>query len=241
MDYQNIVKKCEDSAYLISMVSVDELIRFGYSIGLNKSSKVLDLCCGYGTVLKIWSEAFGVTGVGVDHSDNFLSKGRERIVQAGVDKIDLILGDVTVYTDTKKYDVVICSETIGSIANTLALGEKFLKDRGILAYQKLYSKVQKPPQELVDFDNEVLPLSELYKEFKKLGYYITNMASDCDSSWEHYVLTWSGKRDIEELRKNPYDVKYNLKIEDWIDKWFLMYFDYRRQYEGQALFGLERL
>jgi cyclopropane fatty-acyl-phospholipid synthase-like methyltransferase len=236
MDYQSIVRKCEDNAYLISMVPVEELIRFGYSIGLNESSRVLDLCCGYGTVLKIWSEAFGITGVGVDLCDDFLSIGRERLKQAGIDKIDLKLDDVTVYADTIKYDVVICSETKGTIAETLALGEKFLKDHGILAYQKLYSKVQIPPQELVDFDYEVLPLSELYKEFKKLGYYITNMASDSDSSWEHYIITWSGKRDIEDLRKNP----DNIGLENWIDKWYRMYFDYRRQYEGQALFGLER-
>ncbi|MBQ3598379.1 MAG: class I SAM-dependent methyltransferase, partial [Clostridia bacterium] len=65
-EYKNYIKLIKDNDYLISMVPVEELLRFGYEIGLNEKSKVLDLCCGYGTVLKIWSEAFGISGVGVD-------------------------------------------------------------------------------------------------------------------------------------------------------------------------------
>lgn len=241
MNYQAILKECEDNAHLISMVPVNELIRFGYEIGLNESSKVLDLCCGYGTLLKVWNEVFGITGVGVDQSNHFLSIGRERLKQAGSEKVLLICEDVTKYKDDEKYDVVICSETIETIQNTLELGEKFLKKGGLLAYQKLYSKVQNPPQELVDFDEEVLPLSELNCIFNSFGFYMTCMASDTNSMWEHYIVNWRGKRDINMLRQNQNDEKYDEKLKQWIDKWYQMYFDYRRQYEGQALFGLERL
>lgn len=52
--YKDYIKTLEDNAYLISMVPVEELLRFGYEIGLNQNSKVLDLCCGYGTVLKVY-------------------------------------------------------------------------------------------------------------------------------------------------------------------------------------------
>lgn len=235
VNYKDYIAKLEDSKHLISMTSIDEILRFGYSIGLNENSNVLDLCCGYGTVLKVWSEAFGISGVGVDLINDFILKGKERLKQAGVDKINLIHGDATIYTDSNKYDIVICSETINTIKDTLALGEKFLKPGGVLAYQKLYSKVPNPPKELVDFDIEVLPISELNRIFNELGYYITYMASDTDSEWERYI-TWSARRDIELLRANPNDER----LKQWIDKWYRMYFDYRRPYEGQALFGLEK-
>ena len=58
--YSHYVSMLEDNAHLISMVPVEELLRFGYELGLNENMKVLDLCCGYGTVLKVWSEAFGI-------------------------------------------------------------------------------------------------------------------------------------------------------------------------------------
>ena len=234
--YSHYVSMLEDNAHLISMVPVEELLRFGYELGLNENMKVLDLCCGYGTVLKVWSEAFGIEGVGIDLVEEFVSIGRERLKKSNIDKVTLIQGDVTAYQDTCKYDVVICSETIESIANTLSLGEKFLKLGGVLCYQKLYSKVMNPPQELIDFDEEVLPLSELNRVFNQLGYGMTAMASDTTGMWEHYVVNWSGKRDLLRLKQEP----DNEQLKNWVTTWYNMYFDYRRQYEGQALFGLQR-
>lgn len=235
MNYENEIRKCEESRYLISMVPIEELIRFGYSLGLNKESKVLDLCCGYGEVLKIWNEAFGISGTGVDIFQDFISVGEKRLHEAGIDKVRLICGDVLSYTDAEKYDVVICSETFDSIENTLSIGEKFRKDSGVLVYHKVYSKVENPPQELVDFDGIVMPLSQLNKEFNRLGYYLTNMASSTDSSWERYIMS-QAKWNLENCRKNPDDAG----AKEWMDKWNTMYFDYRRKYEGQAMFGLEK-
>ncbi len=234
--YHETVKKLEESRYLISMVSVDELLRFGHAVGLNEQSHVLDLCCGYGTVLKIWHEAFGIRGVGVDLSHEFLSTGRQRLANAGIEAITLQEADVRHYADEQQYDVVICSETVDSIEYTLALGEKFLKSQGVLAYQKVYSRVPNPPQALLDFEGEVLPLDELHQEFRKLGYMLTYMASDSASEWERYI-TWDARRNIAKLRQNPKDIE----LEQWVETWYRMYFNYRRPYQGQALFGLEKV
>ena len=51
--YKDYLKTIEDNEYLISMVPIDQILRFGYEADLNESKKVLDLCCGYGTVLKV--------------------------------------------------------------------------------------------------------------------------------------------------------------------------------------------
>ena len=228
--YQNMLCVMEDNAHLISMVPVEELLRFGYEIGLKPGMKVLDLCCGYGTVLKIWRENFGIQGVGVDREKGFLEIGAERMEKHGIEGVLLIHEDVTKYQDETQYDVVICSKTIDSIENTFLLGKKFLKPGGILCYQKLYARVSDPPQELKDFDGEVLPLSTLNRRFYALGWYMIAMASDTLGMWEHYVVNWCGKRNWEE-GASP----------EWIKTWEDMYFDYRRQYEGQAMFGLREI
>jgi len=228
--YQNMLCVMEDNAHLISMVPAQELLRFGYEIGLTPGMKVLDLCCGYGTLLKIWCEAFDISGVGVDRERTFLDIGAKRLEKQGVDNVLLIHEDVTKYQDEKQFDVVVCSETIDSIENTFLLGRRFLKPGGTLCYQKLYAKVSDPPQELIDFDGEVLPLSVLNRHFNALGWYMTAMASDTPGMWEHYVVNWCGKRNWEE-GASP----------EWIKTWEDMYFDYRRQYEGQALFGLREI
>ncbi len=235
--YKEYMKKIEDEQFLISMVPVEELLRFGYEIGLDENSRVLDLCCGYGTVLKVWSEAFGIYGVGVDCNKKFINVGEKRLKEAQITNVKLICEDVTKYVDNEKYDVVICSETFGDITGTMKLGEKFLKSSGIIAYQRLYSKVQNPPKELVDFDEGLMTLTQCNKIFNELGLYIVSMASDSVGKWEHYTINWCGKRDLKALRKRSDDEQ----MKQWIDKWYSMYFDYRRQYEGQVLFGLQRV
>lgn len=55
MDYKNLIKKLKESEYLISMTPVERLVEIGYSAGMNNSSAVLDLCCSYGEMLKIWN------------------------------------------------------------------------------------------------------------------------------------------------------------------------------------------
>jgi len=49
-------------------------------------------------------------------------------------------------------------------------------------------------------------------------------------------VNWSGKRDLLRLKQEP----DNEQLKNWVTTWYNMYFDYRRQYEGQALFGLQR-
>ena len=235
--WEEYLSVLEDNAHLISMVPVEELLRFGYEIGLKSGDTVLDLCCGYGTLLKVWSRAFHICGTGVDMNEEFWAVGRDRLQKNEIRDITLVCGDVTTYQDNKKYDVVICSETISSIPETLLLGEKFLKAGGVLGNQKLYSKVDNPPQELVDFDEEVLTLFELNAIFNQQGFQMISMVSDNTGMWERYVLNWSGKRDLLQLSQNENDE--NLRA--WIQKWYNMYFKYRRQYEGQALFGLQRI
>ena len=238
------LKKIDDNRHLIGMVSVDEILRFGYEVGLNESSRVLELTYGYGTISKIWSEAFGISGAVVEGHPDFAAKGRERLKQAGVDdKIKIVCEKWANYVDAEKYDLVICThgEGVASgksfevIKNCFSTGEKFLKGGGMLAYIGPYSKIPNPPQELMDFEGELLILSELNGIFRKLGYCLISMAGDTNAMWEHYAVNRHGgaKEAVEALRKDIDD--------DWVNKWERMYFDYRRPYQGQALFGLEKL
>lgn len=230
------LKYIDDNQYLISMVPVDVILRLGYELGLNENSKVLDLCCGYGTVLKVWSEAFGISGVGVDICKDFINTDKKRLKASNIHNIKLIHNDVMKYKDDTKYDIVTCSETIDSIEDTLKLGEKFLKKGGILLYQRVFSTVQNVPKELDEFDGGVYPLTKLNKIFNDLGYYITHFATGTENDWNRYY-TWSVRKDIDKLCKKP----NNQELRERVDYWNYMHFNYRMPFENQALFGLQKL
>jgi SAM-dependent methyltransferase len=217
------------------MVSADDIVRFGCSIGLDEDSNILDLCCGYGTMLKIWCEMFGVSGIGVDRDEMFIDKGRSRLPN---DRIKLICGDVLQHVDAIKYRVVVCTELSTGLFNSFQEGiiflERFIEPGGIIVFGKLFSNIPNPPQELIDFDGPLPTLSEIYDEAKQCGYLITSMASGGNAAWERYVM---GERKAERLTKYTTDPEWAA----WTDKWHKIYYDYRRPYEGWALFGMEKL
>ena len=75
MDYRNQLNNINESQFLISMTPIDGILEIGLFSGMNNSAAVLDLCCGYGEMLKIWHDAFGIQGVGVDICGDFIQKG----------------------------------------------------------------------------------------------------------------------------------------------------------------------
>jgi len=231
--YKDRLEEMEDNAHLISMVPVEGILRLGFSLGLNKNTRVLDLCCGYGTMLKVWSEAFGISGVGVDRVKDFIKTGKARLRN---DRVELLCGDVFKYKTREKFDVVVCSEFSTGLFDDFAQGiaylEKFLKPGGVLVLGRLYSKIPEPPRELVEFDGPLPTLREIYEESRRRGYLITAMAGSTDAAWEQYIFR-GAKQSLAALRRDPEDA--------WTNKWYRIYFDCRRPYEGWALFGLEKI
>jgi len=217
-------------------------VEFGWQIGLNEITSVLDLCCGYGEMLKLWNEAFSINGVGVDCEPGFIENGKSRMKN---DRVTLITGDIFVYENADKFDVVVCTELSGgspghrlfeNFSEGISLLEQFVRPGGKLVFGKLFSKFPDPPQELIDFDGALPTLCEIYEEIRQCDYYITAMASDSIAQWERYIM-WSAKRDLEQLRGNPND----RKTADWLDKWYRLYFEHRRRYEGRGLFAIEKV
>jgi len=171
--------------------------------------------------------------VGVDRVKDFIKTGKARLTKT---QVELICGDVLKYKPKEKFDVVVCTELSTGLFNDFAQGlaylEKFLQPDGTLVFGRLYSKIPEPPRELVDFDGPLPTLREIYEEARRSGWLITAMASGTDAAWEQYILR-GAKQSLEKLRKDPEDA--------WTNKWYRIYFDVRRPYEGWALFGVEKI
>ena len=106
-----------------------------------------------------------------------------------------------------------------------------MKSNGKLIIGTRFSKTDNPPQELIDFEGETLPLNRINEIFRLHGYFITSMASDTHNEWERYIM-WSAQRHLKDFRKNPTDES---KLA-WCEKWYKTYFNFRREHEGYATF-----
>ena len=149
----------------------------------------------------------------------------------------LIESDIFKWHSDEKYDYVCLSgEEFGGLQSTVTLLEGVMKPDGKLIIGTRFSKVENPPQELVDFEGELLTLTEINAVFQSNGYFITDMVSDTHHEWGRYIM-WSARRHLAELRK---DVKNQSQME-WCQKWYDIYCRLRRPFEGYATFVIEKI
>ena len=245
VDIMNDEKKSEridDSKYLISMAPVEHIIEMGLFLGLNQYSKVLDLCCGYGTMLKILCQEYNINGKGIDISKEFIGIGTKRLEEANISrKIILECNDIKNFKDND-YDVVICTETyiFGSIENAINELKKYIKPNGKIIIGLLTSQEEKIPQELIDFDGINLYREiDVYEIFLKTGYAITYIARSTQNQWDKY-FTWDSQRTVTAIR-NAKTIEEKDKSEAWLKKWYTMYARYRIKYEQWCLYSIEKI
>jgi len=236
MDYKEIINDIESSLHLISMTPVEKIVEIGYTAGMNSDSSVLDFCCGYGEMLKIWNEVLGIKGTGVDKSRELINEGKKRLKAVGVKDVTLVCADVLEWVTNEKFDFAcLCGEDFGGIEGTIHLLEKYVKPDGKLIIGTRYSRVDNPPAELIEFEGETLPLKDISSIFYANGYFITSMATDTQHEWERYIM-WSARRNLAAYKSNPDDpVSF-----EWCKKWYETYFGFRREYEGYGTFVIEK-
>ena len=130
----------------------------------------------------------------------------------------------------------LSGEDFGGFQSTIELLEKFVKPNGKLIIGTRYSKVKVPPKELIEFEGETLTLTEINRIIRSKDYYITSMSADTQADWERYIM-WSAKRHLNDLRQT----QESQPLREWCDKWYDMYFNYRRPYEGYVTVVIEKL
>jgi ubiquinone/menaquinone biosynthesis C-methylase UbiE len=239
---KDILDRIEDSNYLISMAPLERIMEMGYALGFNENTKVLDLCCGYGTMLKVLNQVYKIKGKGIDHTKEFLDVGKERLKMAGIlNDIVLECDDIDNCKETG-YDAVILTETylFDSIENALKELDKFIKPDGKKIIGMLTSPEEKIPQELIDFERVNLYTEmEVYDIFLRNGYAISYIARSTQSQWDKY-FTWSSKRTVSRIR-NAKTAEEKERFEKSLRKEYSMYAKYRIKYEQWCLYAVEKI
>ena len=93
MDYFELVEISTRHLQLNSPAAPEKIWSIGQYLGLDKSKQVIDFGCGYGRVLELWGQDFGVSGVGIDIHAYMCHQASERMDKAGLsEKIEVTSG-----------------------------------------------------------------------------------------------------------------------------------------------------
>ena len=91
MNLLDLVNMLELDADTRSPTSAIQLVAVGKIIGLRKGNSVIDFGCGCGELLALWGKYFGVTGVGIDSDQSFCERAVEKLIQEGLEQIEMWL------------------------------------------------------------------------------------------------------------------------------------------------------
>lgn len=111
----------------------EKLMQLGKICSLDKTHRQLDLACGKGEMLCRWSSAFGISGVGVDISEVFLTAAHMRAKELGVQSASTSFTATATSARCPSFDLVSCIGATwigGGLAGTIELMKPALKDSG---------------------------------------------------------------------------------------------------------------
>lgn len=87
------------------------------SLGLNTSSRVLDVACGTGLNFALLQSAIGGAGqiVGIDNSSRTLDRARRMVERRGWKNVELVEVDAAAYRPEGSFDAALCTFAIDII------------------------------------------------------------------------------------------------------------------------------
>ncbi|MBJ7332258.1 MAG: class I SAM-dependent methyltransferase [Solirubrobacteraceae bacterium] len=185
-----------DSDESLEAAQERKLHRICQKLRLKEGERLLDIGCGWGSLLIHAAQHYGVQGVGVTISDAQAELARERIRDAGLaDRLEVRVADYRT-VDDGPYDKVVSvgmSEHVGSeqMGTYLAQLRQLVRPGGLVlnhAIGRLYSNAGGPDSftsRYVFPDGELLRLGDLVARMEHAGLEVR----DVESLREHYALT----------------------------------------------------
>src|SRR5512136_224876 len=91
MEFLDIMSIAHRYMEIINPSTPEKIIKLGKLLQLNKGSRVIDFGCGCAEPLTLWAEEFGITGIGIDISEDFCDRAKKKLAMRGLsDRIEIV-------------------------------------------------------------------------------------------------------------------------------------------------------
>jgi SAM-dependent methyltransferase len=231
---------------ILNPLTETKLRQLGEICRIAPGARHLDLACGKGEMLTLWSAQYRLQGVGVDISKVFLKAARARAHERGVtDQVHFVEADAATYTDKpQSYDIVSCigATWIGNgLAGTLDIMRRPLHPDGIALVGECYWIAPPPPEALTSLgvaEDTFTSLAGTAERIEKAGFELLEMVLASPDDWDRYVASqWWTLSDW--LRDNPSDPEV-AEIRAFLSRSRTSHLEYGRQYLGWGIFVVRR-
>lgn len=110
MDFLELKNISEQYMELVNPTTPEKVLTIGTVLGLHKGSRVIDFGCGYGEVLALWAQNFGINGVGIDIRPYACDRAQQKMRDHGLaHRISIVCTNAAAYGfEPHTYDVAAC-------------------------------------------------------------------------------------------------------------------------------------
>ncbi len=227
---------------LINPTTPAKIIQLGAQLGLRPGQHVIDFGCGFGEVLTLWVEHFGISGVGVDIRQYACDRANARIQARGLEKqIEIVCSSGSDYAFADgEFDVAVCLGATfiwGGVAPTLqALARAIDAKDGRIAIGEQYWKTDRVPPVYAQRESAINTEYDLMRIWRTAGFTLTDVITSSQDEWDAYQsANWRGL--IAWLKENPQHPERN-DVLNHLQTSQNKYFRYQREYIGWALYAL---
>lgn len=242
MDFLDIMSIAEEHMELINPSTPEKIIKIGTMSGLCEGTKVIEIGCGFGEVLKLWGINFGISGTGIEIREKACDRARTKLAshQLG-EKIEIICGSVDALDfNQSDYQVAACigaSFVWDGFRNTIRHLDQHLTQEGVIIIGEPYLKVEKEMvhKEISSFHTE----KELLDIIREEGYELTFLVRSSEDDWDRYqsdnwygLSQWLAKHSTHPDHNQVYKFFHSMQNK---------YFDFERSQLGWALFSLRKI
>ena len=202
MEFLNLKNISERYMELVNPTSPQKVLTIGQMAGLKEGSRVIDFGCGYGQVLALWAQQFGISGIGIDIREHACARARQKMAERGLaDRIEIVCENAAEYRFEKHaFDVAAC---IGATfiwdgyRLTIRKMKEAIRPDGKLVIGEAYGSKERSHQSSRSRSNPFIPnTSSCTWRAKKAS--ISNM------SCEPATMTGNGRLDHKALRRKRY-------------------------------------
>jgi SAM-dependent methyltransferase len=110
MNFFDLVNISERYIELVNPSTPEKVLTIGQFLGLKAGSRVIDFGCGYGEVLALWAERFGIAGIELDVREHACDRARKKMSERGLAaRIEIVCMNAAEYSFEKQaFDVAAC-------------------------------------------------------------------------------------------------------------------------------------
>jgi SAM-dependent methyltransferase len=241
MDFFDLVNISERYMLLVNPLTPEKVLTVGKFLRLKAGSRVIDFGCGYGEVLALWAQRFGISGIGIDVRAQACHRARQNVLERGLsDRIQIVCANAADYSiEEHSFDTAVCigaSFIWDGYSPTLRALKRAARSGSRLAIGEPYWRTSDVPPEYAQSQPEVLTEYGILQGARQEGFDFEYVVRASHDDWDRYEAdNWHGL--VRWLEDNP-DHPEREQVISHLHKAQDEYVRYGRRHLGWAVYVL---